>query len=938
MVSSHQRRPRFPNRAYYGLLFLVCLGAFASIALVNVAQGKSLIWMPDGEALYFNFFVYEGELLRSLLGSIGQSDFTVPLFSFESGYGADLLGTVAGCINDPFNLVSAVVPPSYAEAVFEGLVFLRFFLAAAAFSFYALSHGNEKSAILCGSLCYVLCGYSLLWGILRHPNFLNMAILLPLLFAGADRVFDRKSPVLLVVAMAIQFFISVYFSYMALIILLAYCIIKYIFAEREKSLKDFALLVARFVAFLTLAALMAGVLLVPIVLMLTSMGRVGVSREIPAFEAFSFYWQYASNMLGSALDSRGLFLGPVAVLGILSLAVAGKTLSVRVKGPWLVGLTLCFVGSLLPAFGSLMNGFGYSTDRWMVALGFCASYAVVLALPSACRFGKRQWIPLVVSAGFVGALAAVYVVESTDAMAYLLVELVFVVVAALFVLLGWRASTRAMASVMACCTVAGALISVLVLTGTAGTPNSMGTYQELGDASATLRTIPLSSAKDGLREEYRIDRDSAMGVRNQAFAQGFKGADFFSSFYNQNVDDFRRSLGISDSHFNYIFNGHDTRFGLESVMGARYFVQYDKEDAEIPFGYEKIADLGEGSNGKKYILYENALALPLAFVYRSSVSAESFSELTMSEREEVLTRACVLEGVDEKAERALVPGVTQIQKPRIEAESGAVCEDGVIKVYEADAKIVLEVDGVASSENNVELVNFAMTPMSLAERHELRVANDPEASEPSSWSQLRWNPERSTELTVKGGGKSKKIKISNSRHGGYGGKVDWVVNMGFSKKPVRRYALKIQNPGVYTYDDIFVSSQNLEQLKGNIKTLQEQNTASISFSNNRMDVQVEAEKDQGSEERYVFVSVPYSAGWSATLDGQPAEILKANVGFMAVAVDGSSRDIQFTYCTPGLVAGAWCSMAGIVLFVGLVVGRRQWAKRQNRKEQHEQDD
>ena len=96
----------------------------------------------------------------------------------------------------------------------------------------------------------------------------------------------------------------------------------------------------------------------------------------------------------------------------------------------------------------------------------------------------------------------------------------------------------------------------------------------------------------------------------------------------------------------------------------------------------------------------------------------------------------------------------------------------------------------------------------------------------------------------------------------------------------------------------------------------------MSFGTNRISVDVSAEKDGGDDARYVFLSVPYSPGWSATVDGQSTEILKANVGFMALA-----HDIQLTYMTPGLVAGAWCSVAGIALFAGILLVRKKMRKR-----------
>ena len=53
-------------------------------------------------------------------------------------------------------------------------------------------------------------------------------------------------------------------------------------------------------------------------------------------------------------------------------------------------------------------------------------------------------------------------------------------------------------------------------------------------------------------------------------------------------------------------------------------------------------------------------------------------------------------------------------------------------------------------------------------------------------------------------------------------------------------------------------------------------------------------------ERLVFFSVPYESGWSATVNGEPAQVEKVNVGFMAVKVPAGTSEIRFDYSTPGL--------------------------------------
>ena len=67
-------------------------------------------------------------------------------------------------------------------------------------------------------------------------------------------------------------------------------------------------------------------------------------------------------------------------------------------------------------------------------------------------------------------------------------------------------------------------------------------------------------------------------------------------------------------------------------------------------------------------------------------------------------------------------------------------------------------------------------------------------------------------------------------------------------------------------------------------------------------------------ENLVFFSVPYEAGWSATVNGQPAEIYTVNVGFMAVICPaGEAVEIRFDYETPGLRYGLYVSGGALLL-------------------------
>lgn len=74
------------------------------------------------------------------------------------------------------------------------------------------------------------------------------------------------------------------------------------------------------------------------------------------------------------------------------------------------------------------------------------------------------------------------------------------------------------------------------------------------------------------------------------------------------------------------------------------------------------------------------------------------------------------------------------------------------------------------------------------------------------------------------------------------------------------------------------------------------------------------------KERVVFFSVPYEDGWTAEVNGQPAEIYKVNVGFMAVVVPEGESTIRFNYYTPGLTGGLILSSVGFGIFAAYVIG------------------
>jgi hypothetical protein len=69
------------------------------------------------------------------------------------------------------------------------------------------------------------------------------------------------------------------------------------------------------------------------------------------------------------------------------------------------------------------------------------------------------------------------------------------------------------------------------------------------------------------------------------------------------------------------------------------------------------------------------------------------------------------------------------------------------------------------------------------------------------------------------------------------------------------------------------------------------------------------------------------SGWSATVDGQPAPILPANVAVRGVLVPAGTHRVAFTYRTPGQRLGAFLSLGTLgLLGLATLLERRQRLK------------
>jgi hypothetical protein len=88
-------------------------------------------------------------------------------------------------------------------------------------------------------------------------------------------------------------------------------------------------------------------------------------------------------------------------------------------------------------------------------------------------------------------------------------------------------------------------------------------------------------------------------------------------------------------------------------------------------------------------------------------------------------------------------------------------------------------------------------------------------------------------------------------------------------------------------------------------------------SANRIELDVEA-----AGRGFLVLAITPHKYWTATIDGKPAALLGANVGFQGLVVEGGHHHIEMRYRNPVVIASAWTSLLAFIATAGVALRRK----------------
>lgn len=181
-------------------------------------------------------------------------------YSFEKGFGGEMIGLWAYYLMSPFNLILLFFDEQSMAYGVTLLTYLKIMSASMTF-FYFARHKYLLSPIIAStfSQCYALMSYVIVY--MLNIMWLDGLVLLPLIALGLDRLITVGKSKLYVLSLALLFIANYYIGYMVAIFLIFYTV--FVISESWQSWRQAFNAYGRFIVQSLLAGLISAILLLP---------------------------------------------------------------------------------------------------------------------------------------------------------------------------------------------------------------------------------------------------------------------------------------------------------------------------------------------------------------------------------------------------------------------------------------------------------------------------------------------------------------------------------------------------------------------------------------------------------------------------------------------------------------------------------------------------
>lgn len=146
---------------------------------------------------------------------------------------------------------------------------------------------------------------------------------------------------------------------------------------------------------------------------------------------------------------------------------------------------------------------------------------------------------------------------------------------------------------------------------------------------------------------------------------------------------------------------------------------------------------------------------------------------------------------------------------------------------------------------------------------------------------------------------------------------DYVFNLGYHEEAITKCTIKFNRNAVVNFDSMELYSQPMTNLPKYADALRENVLENEKVDGNKVSGTISLDKD-----KYLVLSIPYQKGWTAYVDGEKTELLRANYMYMALPLSAGEHEISLEFEIPGVKYALIIMPSAFALFVVLLAVRR----------------
>ena len=885
---------RMSRRNYiliYTVLFaLFCAGAF----IIFPAKGKSMVWNQDGGPQYLPYLAYMGQYLRDFLSRAVHGDFTLRMFDWRIGFGSDVSAVVRA---HPLDFLSVFVPVRYTGILYHFITLARLYLAGLCFSLFCSMFRDLSLTMMTGSLIYVFSGFVFSYAI-EHPIYGSALIMLALLLAGAERMMRREGIHLFAFAVFLGFICNYYFMYESTIALLLYILLRFPMIYTRDRVKNFFILFVRMAPVYLLGTGMSMITLWPVIKNLGASARLAQQPSpgnLLSYESPRIFYQWFLFLVS---PGKGLPGGTHLNYSVLIIPALVLLFTQRKKGN--AALKCAFAAGtvflLIPFFGYVMAGFSTVNNRWVFIYSFIVSFIFVLYAPDAAFAKRAQKITMAVVLAVFTALAIMEFV--TFGRLQGIVGTILLAAASLCMFAGgerkslWKGRTFLLQ---------GFMLAVTFVSCTANayfeySPRFGNAISEYLDAGTGLAVIEQSEFSKIARIEdpgfWRADSNLINSNReNYSLLLNYNPTSMYNSVLSGPLTYVlleQDNIGLAAIHRIQGLDGHTA---AEERACVKYFLTSADGYPHAPYGFTYSETLSDRDNA----IFVNENPLAFGVLHKNWMDLPEYEKLNALQKEQAALDAAVVDANQLTQEQAAaMQPLDQVQS--VEEQSVALPEkgshvkktDGGYRITKKGGYIEFPIQLKAGCEAYLRLEGFTNSRV-------------------STYVGVR-TTRMFTQVLMRGPGTLYSLN-----------RTDYNIRLGYSETDQADIVrLEFTDKGIYTLDAIKVCYVPIAGYEEKIAALNSEALKDPVFGINK----VSGSASTQNAGIMVF-SIPYSQGWSATVDGKQTKVLQANTAWTGIYLEPGEHQIEFSYCTPGAVAGRWIAGICWLLFFCLIILRRK---------------